>query len=89
MSDYKKLFMKETTKRPNLTGIPETLPNIKLPEIKLPETLPEIKLPEIKKLKKWNLNKILLICFFIFTIFFLYNCKYGMFKSMENESYLL
>jgi len=31
--------------------------------------------------KKWNLNKILLISFFIFTFFFLYNCKYGIFKS--------
>ena len=31
--------------------------------------------------KKINLNKILLICFTLFTFFFLYNCKYGIFKS--------
>jgi hypothetical protein len=30
--------------------------------------------------KKWNLNKILLLGFLIFTVFFLYNCKYGIFK---------
>jgi len=29
---------------------------------------------------KWNLNKIVLTGFIIFTIFFLYNCKYGIFK---------
>ena len=29
---------------------------------------------------KWNLNKIVLLLFTIFTIFFLYNCKYGIFK---------
>ena len=41
--------------------------------------------------KKWNLNKILLILFVLFMIFFLYNCKYGMFQSMEDvpEPYLL
>jgi hypothetical protein len=30
--------------------------------------------------KKWSLNKIVLTAFIIFTIFFLYNCKYGIFK---------
>ena len=35
--------------------------------------------------KKWNLNKILLISFLIFSIFFLYNCKYGIFKSNNNS----
>ena len=30
--------------------------------------------------KKWNLNKILLIGFCIFSFFFLYNCKYGIFS---------
>jgi len=41
--------------------------------------------------KKWNLNKILLILFVLFMIFFLYNCKYGMFKTMEDipEPYIL
>jgi hypothetical protein len=29
---------------------------------------------------KWNLNKIVLIVFFVFMAFFLYNCKYGIFK---------
>ena len=33
-----------------------------------------------KVLIKWNLNKIVLIVFTLFTIFFLYNCKYGIFK---------
>ena len=36
--------------------------------------------------KKWNLNKILLIGFTIFTIFFLYNCKYGFFKSNRQNA---
>jgi hypothetical protein len=34
-------------------------------------------------IKKWNLNKILLLGFLIFTIFFLYNCKYGIFKNKD------
>jgi hypothetical protein len=29
---------------------------------------------------KWNLNKIVLTAFIVFSIFFLYNCKYGIFK---------
>ena len=41
----------------------------------------------ITKSNKWNLNKILLISFFVFLIFFLYNCKYGMFKSIESEQF--
>jgi len=51
--------------------------NFKIKEIKLKESLPLPKGP-----KKLNLNKILLILFIIFTIFFLYNCKYG--ESIEN-----
>jgi len=35
--------------------------------------------------KKWNINKILLIGFTIFTIFFLYNCRYGIFKCPNPE----
>ena len=31
--------------------------------------------------KKVNLNVILLIIFVLFTAFFLYNCKYGYFKT--------
>ena len=50
--------------------------------------LPEV---TVNTPKKWNLNKILLILFVLFMIFFLYNCKYGMFRSMEDvpEPYLL
>jgi hypothetical protein len=35
------------------------------------------------KTKKWNINKIVLIAFAIFTVFFLYNCRYGMFRQTE------
>ena len=37
----------------------------------------------IKK-DKWNINKILLVGFIIFTIFFLYNCRYGIFRYDKN-----
>jgi hypothetical protein len=41
---------------------------------------------EIIKIKgKFNLNKILLISFILFTIFFLYNCKNGIFKGDESK----
>ena len=46
--------------------------------------LPEIKV-KINLPKKINLNIILLILFVLFTIFFLYNCKYGFFKSDESK----
>ena len=32
---------------------------------------------------KWNLNKVLLFGFLLFSIFFLWNCKYGLFKVKE------
>ena len=35
--------------------------------------------------KKWGINKIILTGFIIFTIFFLYNCKYGIFKYPNLE----
>jgi len=35
---------------------------------------------------KWDINKIALVGFIIFTIFFLYNCKYGIFK-WKNPQY--
>ena len=57
----------------------------KIPKLVNPENfinLPEVK---IKNKMKWNLNKILLILFAIFLIFFFYNCKYGMFKASESE----
>ena len=41
--------------------------------------------PKSKVTVKWNLNKILLVLFVLFMIFFLYNCKYGMFKSISTE----
>jgi len=41
--------------------------------------IPKSSLPK----KKWNLNKILLFGFLIFSVFFLYNCKYGIFKSKD------
>jgi hypothetical protein len=70
-------FIKETKKKPKLTYF-KPVPKIKEP-IKL--TNP------IKENTKWNLNIIILICFILFLIFFLYNCKYGMFKSMYIEPY--
>jgi hypothetical protein len=63
--------MKETTKRPMLTEMPEIKADV---------------VPKIINYPKWNLNIILLILFVLFLIFFLYNCKYGMFRSMENEN---
>lgn len=36
-----------------------------------------------KKKKKWSINKILLVGFLIFTVFFLYNCRYGIFKPKD------
>ena len=67
-------FVKETKKIPKLT-------EIKLPEIKLNLKLPN--LPDVK----WNLNWILILFFILFGIFFLYNCKYGMFKAIDIEPY--
>ena len=36
---------------------------------------------------KWNINKILLVGFIVFSVFFLYNCRYGIFRSKENTLY--
>jgi len=36
------------------------------------------------KIKWWSINKILLVGFLLFSIFFLWNCKYGIFKSQED-----
>lgn len=41
--------------------------------------------PVIKPKKKFSLNKIILICFILFTCFFLYNCKYGYFKITDDN----
>lgn len=43
--------------------------------------LSKFKLPPTVVKKKWNLNKILLVGFAIFSIFFLYNCRYGIFRQ--------
>jgi hypothetical protein len=40
--------------------------------------------PFVKTVKKLNLNKILLIGFILFSIFFLYNCRYGIFRYNNN-----
>ena len=39
----------------------------------------------VSTVKKWSLNKIVLTIFVLFTIFFLYNCKYGIFKWNNPE----
>jgi hypothetical protein len=70
-----KRFIKETLKRPRLTNIP-----IEEMAKKITDQIPP-------KIVKWNLNIILIICFILFTIFFLYNCKYGMFKTVDQEVY--
>jgi len=41
--------------------------------------------PEIKRSNSWYLNVFLIVTFLIIMIFFLLSCKYGMFKSIENE----
>ena len=66
-------FMKETVKPPKLT------------EIKIPIEVPEPKVKGVIKLSKWNLNIILIVLFIVFSIFFLYNCKYGIFKTVDTE----
>ena len=52
---------------------------------KYPDLLKIQKQPFSPTLKKWSLNKIVLIAFVLFTIFFLYNCKYGIFKWNNPE----
>ena len=37
-------------------------------------------IPSFFKENKWTINKIVLMGFIIFMIFFLYNCKYGIFR---------
>ena len=39
-----------------------------------------------KESNSWYLNIFLIITFIIFMIFFLYNCKDGLFKSMDTDS---
>jgi uncharacterized integral membrane protein len=60
---------------------------IKIPSLVNPDNFNKVNVitPSTKSNIKWNLNKILLILFVLFLIFFLYNCKYGMFRHMEDE----
>jgi len=51
--------------------------HFKVPEPKVPEPKIPVHLPS----KKINLNGILLILFILFTVFFLYNCKYSTFSE--------
>jgi hypothetical protein len=55
------------------------LTKLNLTKLKLPTTTSPFNLNGIKK--RWGINRIVLTGFVIFTIFFLYNCKYGIFKS--------
>jgi hypothetical protein len=70
-----KAFIRTTNQRPKLTS-------------SLLKNKPQVEsvVPVPQTVKKWNLNKILFISFVLFTIFFLYNCKYGIFKSTETHN---
>ena len=69
----------------NLTGVK----NISSAKPRLVD-LSKIKIPQPVVVKqKFNLNKWILIIFILFTIFFLFNCKYGIFKYEENHFALL
>jgi hypothetical protein len=70
-------LMKETKRMPRLTEF-KVQPTVVKKPIKL--------IKEIKEVK-WSLNGVILICFVVFLIFFLYNCKYGMFKTVDLEPY--
>ena len=43
--------------------------------------------PFLKNKRKWSINKILLTGFAIFTVFFLYNARYGMFRVKQEVNY--
>lgn len=49
---------------------------------RIPKVVPVVK-------KKFNLNKWILISFVIFSVFFLFNCRYGIFKCTENNFVLI
>ena len=69
-----KNFIKETKKIPSLI-------NPKFKELLEQKIVPSA--PEIKKSNNFILNCILLLTFIVFFAFFLYNCKYGIFKSKD------
>ena len=60
----------------NNTNLPKLVDVSKYPNFKVIPEKPGFFSPKVK----WNLNKILLTGFVVFTVFFLYNCKYGIFK---------
>ena len=60
----------------NIGNLPKLVDISKYPNLKIIPEKPSF----FSARKKWNLNKILLSGFILFTIFFLYNCKYGFFK---------
>ena len=47
--------------------------------------VPLLNTKELKIKNSKRLNIIVLVGFVLFTIFFLYNCKYGIFKSMSSD----
>ena len=63
-----------------LWGNKETFQRPKLINTKIKKTLPVI---INKKNNSWYLNILLLLFFIIFSIFFLLNCRSGIFQSME------
>jgi hypothetical protein len=65
-------FIKESIKQPRLTDI---------------ANIPKKLIETPKKFIKWNLNMTLIIFFVCFMAFFLYNCKYGMFRSIDQDVY--
>jgi choline-glycine betaine transporter len=65
---------------------------LKIPSLVNPEnfkkTIPN-PTPKVNNgvVKKWNLNIILLISFFLFMLVFLYSCKYGNFSTPDPIPY--
>ena len=53
----------------------------------LTSTIKPTTLPLPYKKRKWSINKILLTGFVIFTVFFLYNARYGMFRVKQEVNY--
>jgi len=64
------MYAKETTKIPQLVN---------------PGNFKETVSPKKTQWNFWNFNTILLVLSVTFFMFFLYQCKYGVFKSTETE----
>lgn len=73
--------IKETTKVPNLVN---SRPAVTVQNIES-VTPPLVILSPAIKNKLLNINTIILFIFVIFSVFFLYNCKYGIFKVEYSE----